>query len=174
MSSFASRVIGACRLDAMIYEEVEADRSAYPQALAVVFLSSLGAGIGASSRDGLSSILLFSVLSVVGWLLWAWIAYFVGVQFLATDQTEADLGQLLRTTAFAGAPGILRAIGAVPGWTVPVFAAASLWMLAAFVVAIRQALDYDSTVRAIAVCLIGWILYTGLFVLLDSMILVVR
>ena len=30
-------------------------------------------------------------------------------------------------------------------------------MLAAFVVAVKQALDYTSTGRAIGVCLIGWV-----------------
>ena len=35
--------------------------------------------------------------------------------------------------------------------------AASIWMLVAMVIAVRQALDYQSTGRAIGVCLIGWV-----------------
>ena len=42
--------------------------------------------------------------------------------------------------------------------TIPVFVITAIWMLAAMVVAVRQALDYRSTGRAIAVCVIGWIL----------------
>ena len=38
------------------------------------------------------------------------------------------------------------------------FAVSSVWMLAATVVAVRQALDYDSTLRAVAVCALGWVL----------------
>jgi predicted MFS family arabinose efflux permease len=51
---------------------------------------------------------------------------------------------------------MLRIFGVVPGATVPAFAITSVWMLAAMVVAVRQALDYQSTGRAIAVCVFGW------------------
>jgi hypothetical protein len=65
---------------------------------------------------------------------------------------------LLRTLAFATSPGILRVVGAVPALRWAAFAVASVWMLAAMVVAVRQALDYRSTSRAIAVCALGWLL----------------
>ena len=35
----------------------------------------------------------------------------------------------------------------------------ALWMLAAMVVAVRQALDYESTGRAIGVCVVGFLVY---------------
>jgi hypothetical protein len=38
-----------------------------------------------------------------------------------------------------------------------VFAVASIWMIAATVIAVRQALDYTSTLRAIGVCVLGWV-----------------
>ena len=62
------------------------------------------------------------------------------------------------TTGFATAPGLLRLFGVLPGVTIPAFAITSVWMLAAMVVGVRQALDYTSTARAIAVCAIGWAL----------------
>ena len=48
--------------------------------------------------------------------------------------------------------------GILPGVTIPVFVITAVWMLATMVVAIRHALDYRSTGRAIAVCVIGWFL----------------
>ena len=36
---------------------------------------------------------------------------------------------------------------------------AAVWQLVAMVVAVRQALDYRSTGRAVLVCLIGWVFY---------------
>ncbi len=48
--------------------------------------------------------------------------------------------------------------GLIPGLTGLVFAAVGLWMLVAMVIAVRQALDYESTLRAIAVCLVGWVI----------------
>jgi hypothetical protein len=33
-----------------------------------------------------------------------------------------------------------------------------IWMLVAMVIAVRQALDYKSTLRAVGVCVVGWII----------------
>ena len=73
------------------------------------------------------------------------------------QQTHADYGQLLRTIGFASAPGVIRMVGIVPGLGGIVFAVAGVWMLVAMVIAVRQALDYTSTLRAVGVCLIGWL-----------------
>jgi hypothetical protein len=43
----------------------------------------------------------------------------------------------------------------------------AIWMLAAMVVAVRQALDYESTGRAIAVCGLGWVLSIVIAVVLQ-------
>jgi hypothetical protein len=42
-------------------------------------------------------------------------------------------------------------------------------MLVAMVIAVRQALDYTGTMRAIAVCVIGWIVQILIIVLLLSL-----
>jgi len=46
-----------------------------------------------------------------------------------------------------------------------VFFVAGIWMLLAMVIAVRQALDYQSTWRAVGVCLIGWIIQAVLMAL---------
>ena len=46
MSSLTERMIRAAKLDATLYEEVEADRDATGQAMSVVILSSLAVGLG--------------------------------------------------------------------------------------------------------------------------------
>ena len=45
-SSFENRIIRAIKLDSNLYEEVEADKGALWQAMTVVVLSSIAAGIG--------------------------------------------------------------------------------------------------------------------------------
>jgi hypothetical protein len=154
------RLIGAISLDAPIYEEVEADRNATGQALAVVLLSSLATGIGARGFGEITPaiILFFAVVALLGWMAWALVAFEVGYRLMPQSQTRADVGELLRTTGFATAPGLFRVFGIMPGATWPVFAATSVWMLVAMVVAVRQALDYTSTSRAVAVCVLGWVL----------------
>src|SRR5205814_1888679 len=89
---------------------------------------------------------------------WALVTFEVGTQILPEPQTEADVGQLLRTIGFAATPGMLRVFGIMPQATIPVFVITGIWMLCAMIVAVRQALDYHSTGRAVAVCVIGWTL----------------
>jgi hypothetical protein len=81
-------------------------------------------------------------------------------------QTRSNVGELMRTIGFATAPGMLRALGFLPGVTIPVFVLTSLWMLGAMIVAVRQALDYQSTARAITVCVLGWVVATAIAITL--------
>jgi hypothetical protein len=159
-NTFLQRLIGAAALDTAIYEEVEADTGATSQALAVVVLSSVAAGIGVGDLRGtsLSTVVFVSIVSLLAWAAWALLTYQIGTRILPGMRTEADVGQLLRTIGFAAAPGMLRVLGMLPSVTVPVFAVTWVWMLAAMVVGVRQALDYQSTSRAILVCVLGWVL----------------
>lgn len=166
-SGFARRALGAALLDPKVYEEVEADRGANRQAFAVVGLSALGAGIGSIENGGVDGILWSTLAALVGWWVWAWVTYQVGTRILPIPETVADHGELLRTIGFSSAPGILRILCIVPpiaGW---VYLLATLWMLVAMVVGVRQALDYDEartgtgTLRAIAVCAIGFPVYAA-------------
>jgi hypothetical protein len=159
-NSFIQRLIGAAALDAAIYEEVEADSAATGQALVVVVLSSLAAGVGARGPSGVSvaNVLFISIVALIAWAAWALVTFEIGSRLMPEPQTQVDVGQLMRTTGFASTPGLLRVFGVLPGATVPAFAIAAVWMLAAMIVAVRQALDYTSTWRAAAVCALGWAL----------------
>ncbi|MBU4034011.1 MAG: YIP1 family protein [Proteobacteria bacterium] len=170
MTVFLDRMIRAAKLDVHLYEEVEADKSTMQQAMAVVVLSSIAAGVGSISAMGLGGILIGTIGALVGWYLWAYLTYFIGTKFLAEPQTEADLGQLLRTTGFSSSPGLIRVLGIIPALSTVVFVAASVWMLVAMVIAVRQALDYSGTWRAVGVCAIGWIIQTLILALLLSFV----
>jgi Yip1 domain len=157
---FVRRLIGAAMLDGRIYEDVEADRRATGQAVAVVLLASIAGGIGMLGL-GIPSpqaVVAGVIGALVGWIAWAMLTYLIGTHLLPEPQTRADAGQLLRTTAFASAPGLVRAFGVIPGVGVLIYAITSVWMLLAMIVAVRQALDYRSTGRAVAVCAVGWAL----------------
>ena len=153
------RMIGAAKLDIAIYEEVEADTSATRQAMAVVVLVALATGIGTLGSGGPVGLVVGIVAGLGLWALWAWITYFVGTTLLKTAETKADWGQLARTLAFAQSPGVLKVFGFIPVLGPLVFAIASIWQLVAMVIAIRQALDYTSTWRAVGVAVIGFIPY---------------
>mgnify|MGYP006290859937 CR=1 FL=1 len=159
MTSFANRILLAAKLNPAVYEEVEADRTALGQAMAVVVLASLAAGIGSMQQIGIGvgGLLMGTLTALLGWAAWAAIIYLIGTRLLPEPQTRADYGELLRTIGFASAPGLIRILGIIPGLMGIVFLAAGIWMLVATVIAVRQALDYRSTGRAVGVCLIGWL-----------------
>lgn len=160
--TFFRRLVGAALLDAETYEEVEADRAATVQALAVVVCSSLAAGIGAKGVTGGPATFTFfagsSVIALLAWAAWALVTFEIGARLLPAPDTHVDVGELLRTLGFAATPGLIQVLGVLPGAMKPVFVLAALWTLAATVVAVKQALDYTSTARALAVCSLGWVL----------------
>ena len=102
---FFKRVIRALTLEAALFEEVEADRGATAQAIGVVLLSGLAAGIGSSGRGLAGGILLLTTASFLAWVVWAWITYVIGTKVLPGSRTEADVGQLLRTVGVLERPG---------------------------------------------------------------------
>ena len=156
MATLVERMLRAARLDANLYEEVEADPTTMRQALAVVLLSSIAGGIGTAGGDGLG-LVGAAIASLIGWYIWAFLTYYIGTKWLPEPTTEADTGQMLRTLGFSSAPGVLRIAGIVPGLGIAALVIPPIWMLCAMVVAVRQALDYRSTGRAIAVCVIGFV-----------------
>lgn len=157
MSSYSSRLFRAIKLDPELYEEVEADRSATGQAILTVVLASLAAGIGGQLSGSLYGLTLHTLVTMVGWYIWAFLSFFIGTRLLPQRQTQANMGELLRCTGFSSAPGLLQVLGILPGLGTTVRLVAWVWMLMAFVIAVRQALDYTGTGRALAVCLIGWV-----------------
>jgi hypothetical protein len=154
MGLYAYRLLGAAVLDAGMYEGIENDKRTTTQAALTVVLASIAAGIGAGELLGTRAVTLagISALALLTWCAWAMLILQIGTRVLPGPATRADWGQLLRTTGFAASPGLLQVLGLMPsgrGW---VFAVTGLWMFVAMVVGVKHALDYDSGLRALAVC----------------------
>jgi hypothetical protein len=158
-----NRMIRAATLDVNLYEEVEADTSLNQEALMVVILVSVAAGIGAflggliSLKIGAAIIglILAIVIGVINYYIWAYVTHFVGTNFF---KGTADVGEVLRTLGYASAPRVLAILSFIPcvGWLIAL--AGAIWSLVTAVVAIRQALDFDDTVNAIITVIIGWVI----------------
>jgi len=164
-SVFVGRIIRACKLDTTLYEEVEADKSATFQAALVVVLSSLAAGIGAISL-GSYNFIMPAILSLISWYIWAYLIYLIGAKLFPEENTKADHGELLRTIGFSSAPGLIRVFGFTPELMTITFIGGGIWMLVAMIIAVRQALDYQSTWRAIGVVVIGFLVQAFVLILL--------
>ncbi len=168
-----ARMLGAVRMNVDTYEDVEGDRSATWQAMAVVVIVSICTGVGAllsgviSGEESVDILdLVFGViLGIVGWALWALVTWIVGTTLLKTPATDADWGQLARGTGFAQAPGIFRIFVFVPGVGGLIGLLALIWQIACMIIAVRQCLDYTSTWRAFFVVLISLIPYAILIVI---------
>ena len=169
MAAIQDRMLRAAKLDVELYEEVEHDEGALGQAMAVVVLSAAAAGVGSLGAGGLTGLVVGTVSALIGWYVWAFLTYFIGTRLLPEPQTRADYGQLLRTIGFSSAPGLIRVLGIIPGLGTIVFMVAGIWMLIAMVIAVRQALDYTNTWRAVGVCAIGWAVQAVILVFVFAM-----
>lgn len=172
------RMIGAAFFNVHTYEEIEADQGALGQALGVVLLVTLCGivgGIIGSLLTGVAGIgILLGIISglvfgIVRWALWVTVMYLVGGGMLRTGNTETSWGELGRVMGFAYSPGVLSLFSFVPGigWLFPTVG--FFWTLAAVTVAVRQALDFESTGRAIAAVLLSavigfipWVIITAI------------
>jgi len=157
--TFAERVKGALLLDVKTYEEIEADTTANAQALLVVVAASLAAGLGAGVRLGVIGLLRETVGALVGWVMWAGVTWMIGSKLLPEPQTRTDMGELLRVIGYAYAPQLFAFFAFIPILGGVVNTVVAFWLLAATILAVRQALDYASTLRAAAVVLIGWLVF---------------
>lgn len=171
MASFGERVVGAMRLDANTFEEIERDPTALGQAVGVIVLAAVSTALGNIWYGGLSGIIWQIVASLIGYAVWALIVWLVGTKLMPDPQTKADLPETFRVVGFAAAPGLLGIVTIIPilGWLL--LFVIWLWQIAAMVIGVRQVLDYTSTGKAAAVVIIGFVInllvsamFTAMFV----------
>ena len=156
-----NRLIRAARLDANLYEEVEADTSltqeAFTAVAIVAALSGIGAGlkslIGGAGVGGFFVAHFVGILmSLAGYVIWAFLTYFIGVRLF---KGTADYGELLRTLGYAYGPNVLGLVAFIPIIGALLSFVGSIWALVCFIIAVRQALDFDTT-KAVLTVIIGW------------------
>jgi len=168
--SLVDRMIRAARLDVDLYEEVEADTTALPQALVVVAIAGLSIGLGSAlgilwDDSGLrfvQAVLWGVLMGILGWLIWSLLTYYIGTRLFRGPETKSDYFEVLRTIGFSASPGALLILGFIPFIGSLIRLAIWVWMLVAMVIAVRQALDF-TTGRAIGTCIAGFIVWVVLY-----------
>jgi hypothetical protein len=150
------RMVRAIRLDWTVFREIAKDQNATKEAAIIVavvtFLSALGSGLARQSF--VSFIVTWLVAVLIGWIGWAVITYFVGT---ALFKGETNVPEMMRVLGYANAPHLLGLFGFIPcvGWLFPL--AGWLLALVAGVLAIREAMDFD-TGNAIVTVVISWLI----------------
>lgn len=157
MASFGERVVGAMRLDANTFEEVERDPTAMGQAAGVIALAAVSIGLGNLYYGGISGIVANVCVSLIGYVVWSVLVWLIGTKVMPDPATKADFAETFRTIGFAAAPGLLGIVTIIPilGWLV--LFVIWLWQLAAMVVAVQAVLDYSNIGKAIIVVVIGFL-----------------
>jgi hypothetical protein len=159
MASFQERVMGAMRLQAATFEEIERDPAAVSQSALVVLGAALSGLIGTLLYGFFGSAVVATVVfAFIGWVIGAAVVWLVGTRLLPGRNTEADFQQVLRVVGFAQAPGLFAVLGIIPilGWVIRFVI--WVWTLVALVIAVRQVLDYDDTLKAVLVCVVAWVI----------------
>ena len=154
------RILRAMRLDASVFKEVAADGryngEAVIIAVLVAILAALGQGLSAlgGGRPLVAFLLELASTLLLGWLLWAVIAYVVG-RMLGGAGT---LSGMTRALAFAGAPRFLLLLGFIPcvGWLFRL--SAWILMLVAGIIALRETMGFD-TLKALVTAVLGLAVY---------------
>lgn len=158
------RMVGAALFNAETYEEIEADPGAIGQAILVVLLVTVCGAVGgiisgllgdASALKVVLGLVAGIVFGIVRWAIWVSVLSLVGGMMLRTGSTHTSWAEIGRVVGFAYTPGVLSIFSFIPfiGWLFPLVA--WVWTLAAVTIAVRQALDFESTGRAIAVVLLA-------------------
>jgi hypothetical protein len=156
-ASYGDRIRGALMLDPRIYRDVEQDSNANGQAALTVILAALATGISALlGRDWLRDSLGLIISSVLQWIVFSFVAYFIGASLFSSPQTSVTPGQVLRTIGFAQAPKFLAILGIIPilGWIVGLVV--FVWFIAAAITALKEAFEFD-TGKAVATGLLALI-----------------
>ncbi len=155
MKIFLNRFFRAVKLDVSLFQEIIEDPKTFNQALIVVLIYSMMSAWGTFGRTGAVGNNIGMITTLLGWYVWAFSTYMVGARMLPEAGTEPDRKTILRVIGFACAPGIVRILGFIQGFGLIVILIAFIWMVAAATIGVKQAMNYESTARALGVCIIG-------------------
>jgi hypothetical protein len=140
------RMLRAARADVALYEEVEHDPKATPEAMAIVAICAFSLGLGSVPLTGLGNYLpalVGSILSaLVAWAVFSGVVYFVGTRLF---QATATWEEVLRPLGYAYTPLVIGVLAILPIVGRLVVLAAALWTLFLVFIAIRAALDLDGS-----------------------------
>ncbi|GBD22170.1 hypothetical protein HRbin28_02647 [bacterium HR28] len=149
------RIIGAVRLDPAIYRELKADPTATIPALLVVALCALAAGVAGLPAGGLPAFGTVAVSAFVSWTIFVVASYIFGTKALPGPETQATLGELVRTLGFALAPSLLLILGIVPAVQIVVAPLTVVWVFFATLMALRETLGVG-ILRALLVAVLSY------------------
>lgn len=155
-----NRAVRAALLNASLYRQLTDEPEETFYALAIVVVSGIALGAGVQyvplPKWECASVWLFVFFSVwarvVGWFLWAGVAYFVGAKAFGG---QAGYRRILRSIGLTFSPGVFAVFGGIPFVGPFLMGLSFLWMFPAALVAIRETLGLN-WVQAAICTILGW------------------
>ena len=162
------RAFMAARFNRATYRDVLRDQETILNALGIVILAGIAYAVGQSSvvgesveqgldagkvGDRIIGAWFASVTFMVGWLIWAGIAYGVGRVF---QRDQATFREVLRVLGICFGPALLLFFTAIAPIEGVVFNAVTIWMLVAGTIALQEIRQSD-WLGAIMDCSLGWV-----------------
>ena len=157
--AIVDRMIRASKGEVDLYEEVEHDPAATTEAVIVVAVVALAAGVGSAigvasgghTAGAIAGLIAGVISAVIGWAVFAGVTYFIGKHLFNADVTWEEV---LRTLGYANSPNVLTIVAGIPVLGGIIAVVVGLWALYLAFVAIRAALDI-STAQTIATILLS-------------------
>jgi hypothetical protein len=156
--TFGERVVGAMTLKEAAFEDVERDPTAIGQAVGVIVMAAVSAGIGNIYWGGLTGIVTGMLMSLIGFAIWSVIVWLLGTKVFAEPTTKADFAETFRVIGFSAAPGLASVITIIPILGYLLMLIIWLWQMAAMVIAVKSVLDYSTIGKAVIVVLVGFVI----------------
>jgi hypothetical protein len=161
MDTMFNRILRAAQLDREFYKEAEADTSLNQEALTIVIIVSVIAGLGTfisaltskSFGAAVLGLVVTTIIGVANYYIWAYVTHFIGTNLF---QGEAEPGELLRVLGYASGPRMLSFFGFIPCLGAILSFAGAIWALVAGFFGVQEALDLDTTETLVTVVL-GWL-----------------
>jgi hypothetical protein len=157
MADLTGRMIGAMQADVKTLTEIEADPNAFTQAITVIVIAGIAALIGNIFRGGIGAGIVGLIGSLLAYFLFSLFVFLIGTKVMPEPSTKSDFSETFRTVGFAASPGVFNVLAIIPFLGPLISFVVWLWSLVIGVIAVREALDYSNTGRAIIVCLVAGI-----------------
>jgi len=158
------KIYRALTFDENFYRELENDRTNISHAILVVLIVGICNGLGTLNIVS-TSILREIIFNLIGWFVWSFIIYLIGVKIL---NMTSDFVELLLYLGFAFSPGIINIFGLIPNLTYYVLIISLFWTILTFIYATKYALNCNF-MKAFAVCVVSVVPY----ILIRSLLLII-
>lgn len=155
------RLFAALRLDRSLYEEASVNPDSLGQAVMVVLLGGALNGAGLMQRIGDAGIWAGIFAASLGWLVWTTVITVIA----RVLRLRREGRSLLRPLGFGTAPNVFLVLGVFPEVTRWVRLAVVVWLMATTVVAVEATYGVGRG-RALALALVGFVVYVGVDVVL--------